>query len=1433
VQDAILAKKQAEIYLEDHIKDFSSTDNGTRIKVKEIRATGLVHEGAISMPPSAIKSARQLMSHPVTRSVRCIAKKSQEMSVLVDPIVEFEFLDEMNAFTEEIFGLHETKNEVPVINSELKMLDDDRIDEDIRASALSLIQWKDRSSTSDMMVHSSHHEDLEVEVSTNDEKSPQPVLAMSKVSSSQKRGYKRDISIPLVYYLWYASNRDVRYRAKTKESLPDIVDLCTRRNPQVDAKKDLKSQTFSDTRGLVMLAVPCFFEVLKLAYESGDAKTYEKMLKQGGSHAVSILKHISPKRSLWHCFQSKAITKSSSTVAQWSEYVAQTLSKMISSSPLLSLIHRMSKPAETESCKTPDGLHVEAKERCADTVTMEESRPLPEPTESMHPSEVSSGLQELVIASRHVEAAIMGSSSPEAGATTTVSNVEAQEPAIPATIGGTGHVIVPSSLLSVWVDFQMKSNKISLEQMAKSLGILRTADLQAWMNCEKIAIPFLQWDQITVRIAMYIQDLRNRVVVPFNRGYPPLPMYSYILDEEKKQKEEERSKKRHEVLSAVQELQTLKDSHLLPIKALLIQPPKPELRWMFSLSTWRSMKRSSVAHLNRELAKYEKRERAQNKTTELIQGARRRPNQGIPRVPKVKAAPKEPVLRANTRGGSEIDFQKLDLPSPLPVFSAPSYVPCSVSTNGTLTVLADVVEGEALPLPADDMLLAGYDAKRCTVCGNNSSFSAEEVGRLGGRPRGQVFHEDSHLLLSCSECGTHVHSRCYGLFPSSKEEVDWLMSGKWTCEPCSVHRALDERTECVLCRLPWNGCAMKRTQCERVAHVLCLLLDARVVYEFGHRARLQRPSLAHIPELDFDDPETCAACSRLIMTRSSIVHCQAHQALLDRVPTARRNHFTVRLPCCAFHAICALQVGALQVTHFTHGGIPDLASNAGKKSTGWKSPGPTPNVFPGVHHDVFLDARDASARASYDDIPAVLDVASDERVKAFSKPGAAAIAGLQSGPIDLGTFVSSMRSSSQAFHTSNAYPHRVSTLLIWDQSKPPVMYSNDQLAKVLEEMRNTKFKPLSPVPVLPSFFTFRTLCHIHASIFVNPVLKHPQRAFVGNAAGTVNGNIVPGWYRCGEDDTRPFPTVPIDASVFLKPEEKAPALPSSLFRILSQHIPPATAKEIQAKRLQWIEERLGSGKRIDESRMNAFPFVLAKFIAEASGVKVPAHIVSSGLYEILRGAMLRFREAEKALVEEETRERREAVAAALAKAAGKDAPEMNESVKAVAVVKSGNAKAAINSKNKKTAPVPAPVTKVQSSVPVTVSLQTTEGTSKLPIIVDPTTASIPKLSSKRVTFADTPTYYFVESRKRDREEDTVVNNTPAEPPNESITFTNEVSSSIEHTSNIPAIDEGVSMEVKPAKKRRVNTDKKEVTSNARKSSRIGRQTNGETLLALF
>ena len=394
------------------------------------------------------------------------------------------------------------------------------------------------------------------------------------------------------------------------------------------------------------------------------------------------------------------------------------------------------------------------------------------------------------------------------------------------------------------------------------------------------------------------------------------------------------------------------------------------------------------------------------------------------------------------------------------------------------------------------------------------------------------------------------------------------------------------------------------------------------------------------------------------------------------------------------------------------------------------------------------------------------------------------------------------------------------------------MYSDDQLAKVLEEMRNTKFKPLSPVPVLPTFFTFRTLCHIHASIFVNPVLKHPQRAFVGTAAGTVNGNIVPGWYRSGEDGTHPFPTVPIDASAFLKPEEKAPAPPSSLFRILSQRIPPATAKEIQAKRLQWIVERLGNGKRIDESRMNAFPFVLAKFIAEASGVKVPAHIVSSGLYEILRGAMLRFREAEKALVEEATRERREAVAAALAKAAGKDAPEMNESVKAVGVVKSGNAKAAINSRNKKTAPVPAPVTKVQSSVPVTVSLQSTEGTSKLPIIVDPTTASIPKPSSKRVTFADTPTYYFVESRKRDREEDTVVNNTPAEPPNESITFTNEVSSSSNETPLPSERIEGAYKESKPSKMRRTHKEEKDEATIPRKSSRIGRDA-GEQLLALL
>jgi hypothetical protein len=292
-----------------------------------------------------------------------------------------------------------------------------------------------------------------------------------------------------------------------------------------------------------------------------------------------------------------------------------------------------------------------------------------------------------------------------------------------------------------------------------------------------------------------------------------------------------------------------------------------------------------------------------------------------------------------------------------------------------------------------------------------------------------------------------------------------------------------------------------------------------------------------------------------------------------------------------------------------------------------------------------------------------------------------------------------------------------------------------------------------------------------------------------------------------------------------------------VLRTLSQQITPRKGREMLAVRAKWIEEVLAGGARIYATKMTTFPLVLAKHLAQASEAHVPAHVAVSGVADMLRGAVLRFREAAEAIVEESLRERREAVTSALAKAAegagtvgkaGRVLPEVKASGKAA---KKGAA-AAVDKRTVKTR------AEISGRVGVEKSMPTGPVSTTATAIDGASAAAVPDPSRKRVTFEDKPTYFIVESRKRGRAESSsneeVVRKaeTPAVILSQGTISTSEVSSTMDPQEGTPATEQVESKESKPAKKQRVQKEIKEDHQITRRSSRNGRG-DAEPLIALL
>uniref|UniRef100_A0AC35U924 PHD-type domain-containing protein n=1 Tax=Rhabditophanes sp. KR3021 TaxID=114890 RepID=A0AC35U924_9BILA len=79
--------------------------------------------------------------------------------------------------------------------------------------------------------------------------------------------------------------------------------------------------------------------------------------------------------------------------------------------------------------------------------------------------------------------------------------------------------------------------------------------------------------------------------------------------------------------------------------------------------------------------------------------------------------------------------------------------------------------------------------------------------------------DDFNQIILCEMCGCAVHQDCYGIYP--------LPGSLWFCDICEENG--NHKRKCIFC--PYQGGAMKKTICNRWAHILCCVWLGEIYFE--------------------------------------------------------------------------------------------------------------------------------------------------------------------------------------------------------------------------------------------------------------------------------------------------------------------------------------------------------------------------------------------------------------------------------------------------------------------------------------------------------------------------------------------------------------------------------------------------------------------------
>lgn len=176
--------------------------------------------------------------------------------------------------------------------------------------------------------------------------------------------------------------------------------------------------------------------------------------------------------------------------------------------------------------------------------------------------------------------------------------------------------------------------------------------------------------------------------------------------------------------------------------------------------------------------------------------------------------------------------------------------------------------------------------------------------------------ESSLLAGTCWKGGTCgcEHASC----PNASTKLDYN-APDYSNNSSRLYRPKSlDLVRCEICDQPASGLAMKQVKNGGFAHVVCLVTNQLVQFEWGKRSSLSKPDTSiftfmNFLELSRRDTAYCPLCGCVASTVSTLSSSGGYTFSKEEDPH--------RTNC---HASCALRMGYLRAKNLTFGGVPDL-----------------------------------------------------------------------------------------------------------------------------------------------------------------------------------------------------------------------------------------------------------------------------------------------------------------------------------------------------------------------------------------------------------------------------------------------------------------------------------------------------------------------------
>ena len=725
--------------------------------------------------------------------------------------------------------------------------------------------------------------------------------------------------------------------------------------------------------------------------------------------------------------------------------------------------------------------------------------------------------------------------------------------------------------IATQLKFHLVAHNISVEKMAKKLGILRVQDLRdylevttvvrhgpsvhmstyeegdelpTWTNGTLKQMRRSLHSQIHLAAFNFVQDLRNRNFKRANRGYKPLPWYG---------------------IGSGSIIQTT-----VPISTLLATAP-------LGIDTWLSMIAETLlpskARKNLKDAR-KKEEKAKNKAIREVSRNENNSSEEeqdknttkveteikIDGIKTKKTRKRQSSSSSSTTAGgisgssssSSLSIPKVPLVSTFSSFQpfAKRNIATRKDISTGFTISSDNYEGEVHDecISFNGIAAATFESNRCSVCATGT----------GDKP------------LCCSKCKIRVHSYCYGLGSLVHGPLE-----NWLCDLCKLPFPNVLSKTCELCSRDTAGLACKLVISKMIlpddndnesmesssssivplvrtfVHVICAVSNPFTTYKWGYRAQICEPNC------DLAFFAGSVATNEGLKSVCFVCHKEDSNAMLISCGIVRKNKSSGSPRCTSTaHASCAMTAGMFRVTHYTFGGKAEEISTASRTSantssgvswSGQIAPLPfqvssTSRAFSDLDlppRGIQIDNPTADLSSSSSSLsslssstrpglkftePLVRMKAALQYATTFGySPGALCIFSQLLWQLENGTVHCNRLALVRNVSDVDGYASLASIPMPKSIPKEDLCKSFEPRLEPTDEARDAILAHTFTLDVqalirrrdfvtpLPLFFTARLVCLSHAK-HNNPCIDVGRRS-VGRCAGSINGRIIPPWIR--------------------------------------------------------------------------------------------------------------------------------------------------------------------------------------------------------------------------------------------------------------------------------------------------------------------------------